>query len=123
MDVDCDQVRQALRILLQRLIDLRRDEQWASYARAWLDGSMMQGQFDDPVMSRKATPMDFVRDSQAGACAASGKKKPGNYEFARALEDAAWAVVFFESGELSKATKFMAQAGRGAGLAVEGSVL
>lgn len=120
MNKERDQVMASLQSVLRRLIGLGRDEQWALYARAWLDGSMMRGRFPDPVMLRMATPMDFVRDSQAGAGAAAGKNKPGGYAFARALEDAAWAVVYFERGELARACKFIATAEAGAGLTPEG---
>lgn len=120
MNVERDQVQAALRVLLQRLIALGRDEQWACYARAWLDGSMMRREFPDPVMSGMATPMDFVRDSQAGAGAAASKKTPGGYEFARALEDAAWAVHYFERGDLGRSMKFIKEAETGAGLPSEG---
>lgn len=120
MSIERDQLQAALQALLQRLVALGRDEQWALYARAWLDGSMMRREFPDPVMSRMATTMDFVRDSQAGAGAAAGKGKRGGYEFARALEDAAWAVEYFERGEFSRVAKFITAAEVGAGLSIKG---
>lgn len=112
----------ALRALLPRLIALRRDDDWVLYARAWLDGSMMRGEFIDPVTARPATPINFVHESCSGLGWKGYAKRPDLYERARSYEHVAWAVVFYEGGEYERALKFIAMAENSAGLAAEDGV-
>lgn len=120
MSVNRDLVMASLQSVLRRLIALGRNPQWATYASAWLDGSMMRGTFTDPVMARPAVPMDFVRDACSGLGAKSYEKRPDLYVRARSYEHAAWAVVFFEAGEYERALKFITMAENSAGLTPEG---
>lgn len=83
---------------------------WAIYARAWLDGSLAAGTLPDPVMSRHATVLDFVRDAQAGATCAAVMDK--GYERARGLEDIAWAAEFLFLEKPEKARAFVISACR-----------
>jgi hypothetical protein len=83
---------------------------WATYARAWLDGSLVSGALLDPLYGRPATVRDFVRDAQAGAtCAAVADK---GYERARGLEDIAWAAEFLFLEKPEKARAFVISACR-----------
>ncbi len=111
-----DALRQALRAMIARLVEISDSESWNQYARAWLDGSLAAGRFPDSFTHCPATPLDFVRDGQAGATAAA-RSRPAYYEFARGLEDAAWAVEFLELGKVAKAQCFMVSAANRTGVA------
>jgi hypothetical protein len=111
-----DALRRSLREMIGRLVEISGSESWNQYARAWLDGSMAAGLFVDTFTHRPATSLDFVRDAQAGATAAA-RSRSAQYEFARGLEDAAWAVDFLELGKAAKAQGFMASAARRTGVA------
>lgn len=108
-------LREPLRALIAQLVSVSGSESWNEYARAWLDGSLAAGRFIDSFTRLPATPLDFVRDAQAGATSAA-RSRPARYEFARGLEDAAWAVEFFELGKVAKAQGFMASATRRCGV-------
>lgn len=71
LTVPDDTLRQALRAMIARLVEISGSESWNQYASAWLDGSLAAGLFPDSFTQRQATPLDFVRDGQAGATAAN----------------------------------------------------
>ena len=115
-----DPIRLAVRRLVARLVEISGSDSWNEYARAWLDGSMAAGALIDSFTHRPATTLDFVRDAQAGATSATRNGKAALYEFARGLEDAAWAVDFLELGKVDKSRGFLLAAARRTGLSIEG---
>lgn len=116
-----DPVRLSVRDLILRLTAISGSAAWNEYAHAWLDDLMAAAVFVDPFTHRPATPLDWVRDSQAGATAvARGGRSAAAYAFARGLEDAAWSVEFLEIGKPEKARAFLLSAARHTGLSVDG---
>lgn len=120
MSDEVDVLRSQLRALVARLIAICPGDSWGDYARAWLDGALMAGRFVDSFTHLPATPLDFVRDAQAGTNVAVRADKQVVYERARAFEDAAWAVAMLEHGDLVQAHTLMLSAARRAGLEIGG---